>query len=83
MKFYTKVHDKVLAQLLFDATQALLFHQEMVICEIEVRYASSESEQRDKILELIPLYKEWLFSLAGCIDAILVAMERQGSHYNE
>lgn len=82
MTFYAKVHDKVLAQLLFDATQALLFHQEMVIAEIEVRNASNESEQRDKIMELISLYKDWLFSLAGCIDAILVAMERQGSHYN-
>lgn len=81
-KFFTKIQEKILQQLLFDATQAMLFHQEMKIAEINVRYAQTTEEKRDKVMQLLPLYRDWLFSLAGCIDAMLVAMERQGKHYD-
>lgn len=54
-----------------EATQAYIFHQEMEIAKIATKIAKDEMELKAKKVEWLFAHKEWLFSLAGCIDAVL------------
>ena len=58
-----------------EATQAYIFHQEMELAKIITKYTSNETEVNAKKLEWLFAHKQWLFSLAGCIDSVLFCVK--------
>lgn len=81
-RFVQTMHDAKHRQILEEATQAMIFHLEMRIAELSVMKPVAQDDVvkvRDALTEL---YKELLFSFAGCVEAMLVAIKRQGSHYD-
>ncbi|MGX2983114.1 motility associated factor glycosyltransferase family protein [Helicobacter sp. 23-1045] len=58
-------------QIFNEATQSYIFHQEMELVKITTKIANDEISQKAKKLEWLFAHKMWLFSLAGCMDAVL------------
>lgn len=58
-----------------EATQSYIFHQEMELVKITTKIAGDEMSQKAKKLEWLFAHKAWLFSLAGCMDAVLFCAE--------
>ncbi|MCE3039411.1 motility associated factor glycosyltransferase family protein [Helicobacter anatolicus] len=54
-----------------DAIQSYIFHQELDIAKILVRYTKNEEERKAKQLEWLYIHKYWLFSLAGGMDCVI------------
>ncbi|STP12613.1 motility accessory factor [Helicobacter mustelae] len=54
-----------------DAIQSYIFHQELDIAKILVRYTKNEEERKAKQLEWLYAHKYWLFSLAGGMDCVI------------
>lgn len=54
-----------------DAIQSYIFHQELDIARILVRYPEDETQRKAKQLEWLYAHKYWLFSLAGGIDCVV------------
>ncbi|RDU65561.1 6-hydroxymethylpterin diphosphokinase MptE-like protein [Helicobacter sp. MIT 14-3879] len=54
-----------------EATQAIIFHQEMELAKISTKITSNQIELNAKKLEWLFLHKNWLFILAGCLDSVL------------
>lgn len=82
-RYFLKTQNGDYRLLLFESTQAMVFHLEMKIAEVKVRSVSGPGEEEQKIIDVLKLYQEWLYSFAGCIHAMLIAIERKGSHYDE
>jgi len=60
---------------------AFIVHQEMEIAKIVVRDIKNEQEKKEKLVDWIKIHKFWLFSFAGCLQAVQTAMNRKGSQY--
>ena len=60
---------------------AFIVHQEMEIAKIVVRDVRNDIEKKQKLVDWIKIHKFWLFSFAGCLEAVQVAMKRKGSQY--
>ncbi|MBN1839392.1 MAG: motility associated factor glycosyltransferase family protein [Campylobacterales bacterium] len=78
-----RVREERFERLIWHVGQSMLLVQEMDLARIEVRFTCNEEERYEKLSLWIQAHKGWLFALAGCIDAIQVAMERKGSHYEK
>lgn len=62
---------KKFLQIFNEATQSYIFHQEMELTKITTKIANDEMSKKAKKLDWLFAHKTWLFSLAGCIDAVL------------
>lgn len=62
---------KKFLQIFNEATQSYIFHQEMELTKITTKIAQDEMSQKAKKLDWLFAHKMWLFSLAGCMDAVL------------
>lgn len=62
---------KKFLQIFNEATQSYIFHQEMELTKITTKIAQDEMSKKAKKLDWLFAHKTWLFSLAGCIDAVL------------
>ena len=58
-------------QIFNEATQSYIFHQEMELTKITTKIANDEMSKKAKKLDWLFAHKTWLFSLAGCMDAVL------------
>lgn len=58
-------------QIFNEATQSYIFHQEMELTKITTKIANDEISKKAKKLDWLFAHKTWLFSLAGCMDAVL------------
>lgn len=58
-------------QIFNEATQSYIFHQEMELTKITTKIANDEMSKKAKKLDWLFAHKMWLFSLAGCMDAVL------------
>lgn len=67
--------DKKFLDIFGEATQALIFHQEMQIAKIECQISKNDLELKIKKLNWLYAHKGWLFSLAGCIDSVLFCVK--------
>lgn len=67
----------------FDSLQAFILHQEMELVKIVIRDVTNDKDRKIKLLDWIKNHKFWLFSLAGCMDATLVGINRKGSFYDD
>lgn len=81
LAFRQQIKEERFEQLIWHVGQSMLLVQEMELACIEVRFTCNDKERYEKLTLWIQAHKGWLFALAGCIDAIQVAMERKGSHY--
>ena len=66
---------KKFLQIFNEATQSYIFHQEMELTKITTKIANDEMGKKAKKLEWLFAHKMWLFSLAGCIDAVLYCVK--------
>jgi len=65
--FKEEIFDKVI----WHIAQTMLLVQEIAIAPMEVMYTPDDTSQKIKYKNLLLAYKGWLFSLAGCMDAIV------------
>ena len=70
-----KSKEEIFDKVIWHIAQSMMLVQEITIAPIEVRYAPDEASRRQKMVDLLHTYKGWLFSLAGCIDAIVKTMD--------
>ena len=66
---------KKFLQIFNEATQSYIFHQEMELTKITTKIANDEMSKKAKKLEWLFAHKMWLFSLAGCMDAVLYCIK--------
>lgn len=66
---------KKFLQIFNEATQSYIFHQEMELTKITTKIANDEMSKKAKKLDWLFAHKMWLFSLAGCIDAVLYCVK--------
>lgn len=66
---------KKFLQIFNEATQSYIFHQEMELTKITTKIANDEMSKKAKKIEWLFAHKFWLFSLAGCIDAVLYCVK--------
>lgn len=78
-KYFTDIE---FLKIFLDATQAFIVHQEIEIAKIVVREIKDEKDKKIKMIDWIKAHRFWLFSLAGCMEAVLIAINRKGEHYN-
>lgn len=70
-----------------DAIQSYIFHQELDIARILVRYTQDDMQKKAKQIEWLYAHKYWLFSLAGGIDCVIsivkdtLEMQKQFTHF--
>lgn len=73
---------KKFLQIFNEATQSYIFHQEMELTKITTKIAQDEMSKKAKKLEWLFAHKMWLFSLAGCMDAVLYCVkESYGANF--
>ncbi len=82
LEFRKGAREERFERLIWHVGQSMLLVQEMELARIEVRFTCNDEERYEKLTLWIQAHKGWLFALAGCIDAIQVAMKRKGSHYS-
>ncbi|NOQ29648.1 MAG: DUF115 domain-containing protein [Helicobacteraceae bacterium] len=78
-KVKIKFSDQEFVDIFIDATQALIMHQELELAKIQVRNSQSDEEKKIKLLDWIYSHKIWLYTLAGLVNAVVVAIERRAS----
>jgi hypothetical protein len=83
VKFKERLKEPLFEDLVWFVAQTMLFVQELEVVALEVKVPKDEKEEEVFLREYVMLHKGWLFALAGCIDAIEVALKRKGSHYKE
>lgn len=71
-----KVDHEVFNKVFFDVMQSYILHQELELAKVQVRYVNDEESRKTKLIEWLYAHKGWLFSVAGVIDAVLIAIER-------
>lgn len=68
--------DKKFHSLFWDTVQSFIINQELEIAVIVTKAASTQLEMRAKVIEYLFAHKNWLFMLAGGIDAQITVFER-------
>ncbi len=63
-------------RMFWDTTQSYILSQELDLAVIVVKPFKTELEQKAKMIEFLFAHKAWLFMLAGGVDAVLVAIEK-------
>lgn len=63
-------------RLFWDTVQSYILSQELDLALLSVRPFKTEMEQKAKMIEFLFGHKPWLFMLAGGIDAVIDAIER-------
>lgn len=83
VKFKARLKEPMFEDLVWFVAQTMLFVQELEVVALDTRIPKDESEEEALLRAYVMLHKGWLFALAGCIDAIEVALKRKGSHYEK
>lgn len=79
--FRKVTQEEFFQQIIWHVAQSMLLVQEMALAVIEVKLPQNEEEAYAKMGTWLHANRAWLFTLAGCIDAIQTAMKRKGEHY--
>lgn len=69
-------HDRKFLLMYNDIIQSLVLHQELELAKIQVRDINSDIDRQAKLLEWVYGHRDWLFVLAGGIDAFITVIER-------
>ncbi len=68
--FRESFKDEIFDKVIWHIAQTMVLSQEITIAPMEVMYAPDDIAKKEKYKNLLLAYKGWLFSLAGCMDAI-------------
>ncbi len=68
--FRESFKDEIFDKVIWHIAQTMVLAQEITIAPMEVMYAPDDISKKKKYKNLLLAYKGWLFSLAGCMDAI-------------
>ena len=71
-----KVDVETFNKVFFDVMQSYILHQELELAKVQVRYVNDDEGKKIKLIEWLYAHKGWLFSVAGMINAVLIAIER-------
>jgi len=75
-KIKTKIESKKLKILYGDVIQSYLINKELDLAKIIIKETNSEIEKKAKLVDWIMQHKEWLFMLAGSINAQKIIIKR-------
>jgi hypothetical protein len=75
-KIKKKIETKKFRTLYGDTIQSYLINKELDLAKIIVRQSDSEIEKKAKLIDWIMQHKEWLFMLAGSINAQRITVKR-------
>ncbi|PAF43968.1 motility associated factor glycosyltransferase family protein [Helicobacter sp. 11S02596-1] len=75
--------DKKFNNYFVDAIQSYIFHQELDIAKLVVKYTKNEIDKQAKQLEWIYAHKYWLFSLAGGMDCVIETVKEALESWEE
>jgi len=75
-KIKRKIETKKFRTLYGDTIQSYLINKELDLAKIIVRQSDSEIEKKAKLIDWIMQHKEWLFMLAGSINAQRITIKR-------
>ncbi len=75
-KIKSKIETKKFVNIYGDTIQSYLVNKELDLAKIIVKPSNTEIEKKAKIIEWIMQHKEWLFMLAGSINAQRIIMQR-------
>jgi hypothetical protein len=75
-KVKDKFQDPIFYDLFWEIVQSFILSQEMLIATILVRPVANETEKQIKMIEFLFAHKQWLFVLAGAIDATIFVINR-------
>ncbi|AZV47278.1 motility accessory factor [Nautilia sp. PV-1] len=70
------IETKKLALMYGETIQSYLVNKELDLAKIMVRPSNTEIEKKAKLIEWIMQHKEWLFMLAGSINAQIITVKR-------
>lgn len=74
-----KVDNEIFNKVFFDVMKSYVLHQELELAMIQVKKVDDDEGKKTKLIEWLYAHKGWLFSVAGIINAVLIAIER-GHH---
>jgi len=75
-KIKEKIETKKMKILYGDVIQSYLVNKELDLAKIIVKPTNSEIEKKAKLIDWIMNHKEWLFMLAGSINAQIIVIKR-------
>ena len=75
-KIKSKIETKKFFSMYGEVTQSELIHREMDLAKVQVAPSNNEIEKKAKLIDWIMKHKNWLFSLAGSINAQRVIIKR-------
>jgi hypothetical protein len=75
-KIKSKIENKKIKLLYGDVIQSYLINKELDLAKIIVKPSNTEIEKKAKLIDWIMQHKEWLFMLAGSINAQKVVISR-------
>jgi hypothetical protein len=75
-KIKSKIESKKFKTLYGDTIQSYLVNKELDLAKIIVRQSDTEIEKKAKLIDWIMQHKEWLFMLAGSINAQKIVIKR-------
>ena len=75
-KIKSKIESKKFSLIFGETIQSYLVNKELDLAKIQVQNPQNEIEKKAKIVDWIMNHKEWLFMLAGSINAQIIVMKR-------
>jgi hypothetical protein len=74
------IETKKLSIMFGETIQSYLVNKELDLAKIMVRPSNTELEKKAKLIEWVMQHKEWLFMLAGSINAQIITVKRASKH---
>jgi len=69
-----KVESLEFGRMYTDTVQSYIFHQELDLAKLVVQNTKTDEEKKEKMVKWVEAHQYWLFSLAGGIQAQLIAI---------
>jgi len=82
-KIKSKIETKKFRIIYGDTTQSYLINKELDLAKIVIKESNTEIEKKAKLIDWIFNHKEWLFMLAGSINAQIIVIKRSLSNLKE
>ncbi|NPA54997.1 MAG: motility associated factor glycosyltransferase family protein [Epsilonproteobacteria bacterium] len=76
-------NDEMFQQLFFDVLQAFLVNSELELATVIVQDDTDELKRKAKLIDWVMKHREWLFTIAGSMDAQLHVMQEEFEYMQE
>jgi len=82
-KIKAKIETKRFFSMYGEAVRSDLMHREMELAKVQVAPSDTEIEKKAKLIDWIMKHRDWLFTLAGSINAERITIQRAIPHLEE